>query len=458
MTDITVVVCTYNRAGLVERTVQGVLDQEGPTFEVVVVDDGSTDATPKVLAAIKDDRLQVVRQDNAGLGAARNAGLTAAEGDWVVFLDDDDVPDPGWLAALARPMGEPGVGITCCGSLAVDPDGNVIAPMPPVPLPDPFHGVVASYRAGTFAVRTELCRRAGGYLDGLGTSHQFELFMRLQAEATRQGLGIESTDVCPLRIERRPVDDRRGSNPYVMYDATSWILARHPVVFAASPGRVAAFEGVRGAAAVRTNAWSLARRHFWRSARLEPHRSRNWGRLALSVAPALGRWAWNRHSTLVYDPASVGVLVQHTDRQLGSVRELFLAWEYEENPPTDGEPTPVTGWAKRLAKRQARKNPGLSVHLSDVLERDDDPVAVLRGIASDADGGMVLLTAVDREASNPHRPLGPPSNPDHRREWTYDQFRLLLRSTGFVIERSWTGSRRLVFLVRSSDRAPTTDH
>ena len=464
--DITVVMCTYNRADVVEHTVRAVLRQEGPSFEVVVVDDGSTDPTPKVLAAIDDSRLRVVRQANAGLSAARNTGIAAVEGDWVVFLDDDDIPEPGWLAALARPMGEPDVGVTCCGSIAVDPDGNEIAPLPVMALPEPFGGVVASYRAGTFAVRTDLCRQAGGYLDGLGTSHQFELFMRLQAEAERQGLRIASTDVLALRIERRPVDERRSSNPHIIYDATSWILSRHPVAFAASPGRVAAFDGVRGAAAARFEDWSAARRHFRRSAQLEPNRLRQRTRAALAWAPPLGRWVWNRRNTLRYDPGTVGVLVQHPSAPTPRARELFLAWRYEEGPSggsgsgssESAEPAAaVDAWARRLASRWARRTPGLVDRLDDAFEVHDDPVVLLHDIARHGNDVPVLLSIVDREVADPDRPLGPPSDPRHRREWSQDQFRLLLRSVGFRIERTWRRDRRRVFLVRFSETTPTID-
>ena len=463
---LSVVLCTFNRADVVVRTLDAVLAQEGVDFEVVVVDDGSTDATPDTLAgaAERDPRVRPVRQDNAGLSAARNTGLAAATGAWVVFLDDDDVPDPGWLAALARPTGDPEVGITCCGAIAVGPDGEEIFPLPVVALPEPFGGVRGSYRAGTFAVRTELCRQVGGYLNGLGTSHQFELFLRLEDEARRRGLRTESTDANLLRIERRPADDRRSNNPYIIYDATTWILERHPDRFARAPEQVAAFDGVRGHAAARMEDWPTARRHFWSSARRQPRRRRGWQRLALAHVPPLGRWAWARHGSVSYPPSTVGVPVQvgSGDGVAGdpaAERELFLAWRYRENPAPDGPggvAPPVAPAVQRLVTRLSRRVPDLlSLQLSAGLERDPDPVARLQQAARDAGGAPTLLTVTDRALADPDRPFGPPSDPDHRREWTYDQFLLLLRSTGFRIERAWRrGTQRLV-LVRGMDEPPT---
>lgn len=100
---VSVIIPTYNRAHSVGAALDSVLAQEPPADEVIVVDDGSTDGTTEVLAAY-GDRITVVRQDNAGAAAARNAGVRRARGDWVAFLDSDDLWRPGRLAALHRDL------------------------------------------------------------------------------------------------------------------------------------------------------------------------------------------------------------------------------------------------------------------------------------------------------------------------------------------------------------------
>ena len=94
-----VVIPTFNRASLLARTVQAFLAQEGVSFELIVVDDGSSDPTPEVLAGFRDPRLRVLRQPNAGQAAARNAGLAQAQGRYLLFNDDDVVPEAGFLRA-----------------------------------------------------------------------------------------------------------------------------------------------------------------------------------------------------------------------------------------------------------------------------------------------------------------------------------------------------------------------
>src|SRR5688500_17208365 len=83
-----VVVTCFNHAGYLPDALRSVLEQTVAPCEIIVVDDGSTDDTSTVAAAF--DRVRVVRQSNQGLSAARNAGLRACSGDFVIFLDADD--------------------------------------------------------------------------------------------------------------------------------------------------------------------------------------------------------------------------------------------------------------------------------------------------------------------------------------------------------------------------------
>lgn len=93
MTDrvplVTVVIPTYNRAHFVTKAIDSVLSQTFADYEIIVVDDGSTDATRKNLKKY-GDRIRYIYQDNAGVSAARNTGVKVAIGKWVAFLDSDD--------------------------------------------------------------------------------------------------------------------------------------------------------------------------------------------------------------------------------------------------------------------------------------------------------------------------------------------------------------------------------
>jgi glycosyltransferase involved in cell wall biosynthesis len=90
--EVSVIIPTYNRAWVLKEAIDSVLAQEFRDFELIVVDDGSTDNTPQILESYAQD-LTVIRQPNRGVSAARNRGIVAANGRLISFLDSDDL----WL-------------------------------------------------------------------------------------------------------------------------------------------------------------------------------------------------------------------------------------------------------------------------------------------------------------------------------------------------------------------------
>lgn len=90
--SVSVIIPTFNRSRSIMDAIDSVMAQTVPVYEVIVVDDGSTDETPEILAGY-GDRIIVIRQENRGVSAARNAGIRRATGEWIGFLDSDDL----WL-------------------------------------------------------------------------------------------------------------------------------------------------------------------------------------------------------------------------------------------------------------------------------------------------------------------------------------------------------------------------
>src|SRR5262249_49686722 len=93
-----VVVCSYNGANTIEETLTALEQLNYPDHEVIVVDDGSTDATASIA---RKHSVQLIQIENKGLSNARNVGMRAATGDIIAYIDDDAYPDPDWLRFLA---------------------------------------------------------------------------------------------------------------------------------------------------------------------------------------------------------------------------------------------------------------------------------------------------------------------------------------------------------------------
>jgi len=106
---ITVAICTRNRAALLEKAVRSVLPQMNDDTELLVVDSASTDDTPEIAArlAAANRRLTVHREERPGISVARNTALGNSHGQYVLFLDDDETAEPGWLAAYQRFLAAP---------------------------------------------------------------------------------------------------------------------------------------------------------------------------------------------------------------------------------------------------------------------------------------------------------------------------------------------------------------
>ena len=99
MPKATVVVPVYNVEKYLEKCVDSILAQTEPDFELLLVDDGSTDGSGRLCdkLAEKDGRVRVIHQKNQGLGGARNTGIQQAQGDWLLLVDSDDWIEPQTL-------------------------------------------------------------------------------------------------------------------------------------------------------------------------------------------------------------------------------------------------------------------------------------------------------------------------------------------------------------------------
>src|SRR3546814_3191345 len=121
-----VIVPVYNTDDYVEACIQSLLDQDQPDFEIIAVDDGSTDNSAQILTGIAErhKRLRVYRQENAGQGAARNFGLSKARGLFVAFVDSDDAVAPDLFSRTAQHLSDPELDVVSFGIVFREPAGR----------------------------------------------------------------------------------------------------------------------------------------------------------------------------------------------------------------------------------------------------------------------------------------------------------------------------------------------
>ncbi|MEJ2185764.1 MAG: glycosyltransferase family 2 protein [Gemmatimonadota bacterium] len=187
---VSVILPTRNRAGLLERALGSALAQEAVAFEVLVVDDASTDDSPGLLAALaaRDGRVRVLRQpERHGAAVARNRGAAEASAPFLAFLDDDDEWLPGKLQRQVDAAARSDAGVVSCRFAEVAADGTAV----PAGRVDLGMGRARTTLArgnvlglSATMVRRDVFRQVGGFDARLPRLQDWDLWIRLAAVAS----------------------------------------------------------------------------------------------------------------------------------------------------------------------------------------------------------------------------------------------------------------------------------
>jgi glycosyltransferase involved in cell wall biosynthesis len=224
--QISVVIPVYNGEAFVANAIDSVLAQEDAAFELIVIDDGSTDATPAIIARY-GDKISVYSQPNAGEGAARNAALPHMRGELALFLDADDLIPPGYLNRFAcAARNAPKIEVFHCGWHAVGFDGELLYTVDePQPYDsDPFHQLLSwgSPAINAVLVRRSALARMGGFDPTLRVQADFDFCMRLAACGARFR-GVPGN----LAIVRRRADSVSATRRHELAAAAVAVMERH---------------------------------------------------------------------------------------------------------------------------------------------------------------------------------------------------------------------------------------
>lgn len=187
---ISVVIPLYNKASCTERAIRSVQAQTFQDFEIIVVDDGSTDGGATVVESIHDGRIRLFRQENQGPSSARNRGIEEAAGEFVAFLDADDEWRPKYLeTAMHLAESYPQAGAYATAYQIEEPDGRIYTPaythIPRAPwegvVPDYFKGALGTpiISSSSITIRRAVFEHVGVFSPQKATGEDVDLWARI---------------------------------------------------------------------------------------------------------------------------------------------------------------------------------------------------------------------------------------------------------------------------------------
>ena len=194
MPDVSIVIPAYNSGETIGRTLNSLRAQQHARWEAIVVDDGSSDKTADIVAEVArgDRRIHLIKQPNAGAGAARKTGLAHAQGEWIIFLDADDTLSAGHLSRMLRavrddPGANVGASLYHCGWRRRREGVLWWSPYPARPISDPFG---ATTRGCPFAIHSAMTRRetilaAGSFDPTFRICEDWDLWQRIARRGAR---------------------------------------------------------------------------------------------------------------------------------------------------------------------------------------------------------------------------------------------------------------------------------
>jgi glycosyltransferase involved in cell wall biosynthesis len=230
-----VIIPTHNRAATVARALRSVAAQTFDDYQVIVVDDGSTDASAAFLATLRHPRFRVLRNEHSqGVSAARNRGARAATGEWIVFLDDDDAMRPEALALLQRRITtDPQLDFLWGSRVTheIDSAGRVIAERE-----DDWRRVAARVQGSSFldlvlqiatnsafTIRRSVLQAAGGFDERLRRSEDRDLFIALAQQGFNGGAIVQPL----IDVEERAGSLSRGTADRVGAEVDLLVIDKH---------------------------------------------------------------------------------------------------------------------------------------------------------------------------------------------------------------------------------------
>lgn len=280
-----IVIPTYNRSGQIVHAIESLLRQTFNSYEIIVVDDGSSDDTKEKLSGyITSGTIYYHHQENKGVCAARNHGASKAKGSYLIFLDSDDEVLPEWLADFKN-LSDQGFSLLCCSMTVRKPGGGIkkVSCLDPYKNGGKDKGISIP---GTWAIKTDWFRSLGGFDEVIKYGENTELKFRMMAEDKNWGF-LDHHNLIYNESETggsKQIKNKLQSNLH--------ILAKHQHYFNQNPEVKRLFLSVAAVSAARLGMYDEARRLFFLTWKTRKTNLKSILQCMISMHPLLMRRKW----------------------------------------------------------------------------------------------------------------------------------------------------------------------
>ncbi|PPK87962.1 glycosyl transferase family 2 [Neolewinella xylanilytica] len=222
MPKYSVIIPTYNDSGRISRSVSSVINQKLDDWELIVVDDGSTDETSKIIEQfLSDPRITYLKRINAGVAAARNTGFETSIGDYIVFLDSDDELKTDSLLDYDNKINlNTNVGVVSCGLIM----GEKIK----LPAVNPK---ISKFKflniPGSFCIKKEVFLHCGKYDEILKQSENWEMMARALEYCEKYNFKVVSFDTCNLFYHHQKTPAQTKTRDLYRAQATYYLAQKY---------------------------------------------------------------------------------------------------------------------------------------------------------------------------------------------------------------------------------------
>lgn len=233
MPAISVVIPAYNSEETIQLSVESVLNQTLLDFEIIVVNDGSTDKTLEILENIQDPRLKILSCENAGAAAARNRGIANSRADLIAFLDADDLWSPEKLSdQLAAFKLNPSAGLVYSWSDYINSAGQFLCAGKRVLTSENHEDTYAKLLVSNFLengstplIRADVLKELGGFDTSLKSSQDLDLYLRISEQYSF--VAVPKVQV-KYRIKPGSITSRTAENEKVQLELIDKTFAQAP--------------------------------------------------------------------------------------------------------------------------------------------------------------------------------------------------------------------------------------